>query len=62
MRIVERGTLPEEQLWQGTCTHCRTRIEFERHEGKFHDDQRDGSYVTIACPVCQMTIYGNRKR
>ena len=62
MIILEKGTPPEKRLWRGTCNRCKTRVEFEQGEGTFHDDQRDGAYVTVICPVCQHTIYGSEKR
>jgi RNase P subunit RPR2 len=53
MKIIERGHLPEQKPYRVTCGTCRTIFEFEQREAKVTRDQRDGDYVSIACPVCQ---------
>lgn len=53
MRIIEQGRLPESQTYEVTCRHCRTRFEFARGEAKHNHDQRDGDYLSIACPLCK---------
>lgn len=53
MRIIEQGRLPESQAYECTCRHCRTRFEFARGEAKYNDDQRDGDYLSIPCPLCK---------
>lgn len=61
MKIIERGTLPHEREWKAMCTNCRTRFECLESEGKFMEDQRDGAYLLVACPVCSNQCYGSRK-
>lgn len=52
MKILERGTKPTNKVYTVRCTHCRTKFEFARHEGKVIYDQREGDFIMIACPVC----------
>lgn len=56
MKIIKRGSLPAERDHQACCDHCGTVFQFLQGEAKFHDDQRDGAYLAIACPVCQRTV------
>lgn len=57
MRIITKGKLPEDALYEVICQHCKTVFEFERREAKFTSDQRDGDYLIIICPVCNSLIY-----
>lgn len=57
MRIIKQGSLPEDTIHTGTCNRCKTEVEFKRSEGRVVDDQRDGSFVHVSCPVCGNTIY-----
>ena len=59
MKIIFKGTLPGAREYQASCTNCKTIFEFVASEGKIHVDQRDGDYVTIACPVCYKSVYKN---
>ena len=53
MKILKHGTLPEQQMFRGTCHNCKTEFECQRHEGKyFAGDQRNGSFLEVPCPVC----------
>lgn len=52
MRIIERGDLPEDKLFQCRCTNCKTLYEFVRRESRYHSDQRDGDYLETHCPHC----------
>lgn len=54
MKILKHGRLPEEDIFRGTCSYCKTEFECKRHEGKMHyaRDQRDENYLTVDCPVC----------
>jgi hypothetical protein len=53
MNIIERGKHPKNKLYTVRCRQCETKFEFEKHEAKMNYDQRDGDYVSIACPVCK---------
>lgn len=61
MKIIGRGSLPGEREWKALCGNCRTRFEFLEKEGQVHDDQRDGRYITVLCPVCSNQCYGSLK-
>lgn len=52
MRIISPGQLPEEQLFKGTCSNCKTVFECKRSEGKFSSAQRDGIMLEVTCPFC----------
>jgi hypothetical protein len=61
MKIIERGIIPGDREWRAMCGSCKTRFEFTEKEGQVHDDQRDGRYIVIGCPVCSKTCYGSPK-
>ena len=57
MKIITEGVLPESFVYRTTCRRCRTEFEFTRAEAQFHDDQRDGAFVSIDCPKCHDHCY-----
>lgn len=61
MRVIKKGIPPGEKLYIATCLWCKSEVEFKANEGKFTDDQRDGSYITVRCPVCENEIHKSTK-
>lgn len=51
MRILTKGKLPTEKVYEVKCRYCKTRFEFKKGEAKEVDDQRDGTYLSIRCPL-----------
>lgn len=56
MKILSYGKPPEERVHRLTCTNCYTVIEIKEGEGKVTHSQKDGSYISYKCPVCEKTI------
>lgn len=56
MEIVYRGVEPRKIVYDGTCSHCKTRVRFEQWEGIITYDQRDGDFISVTCPVCGRKI------
>lgn len=56
--IIEKGELPGEKLYETTCSNCKTRFRFKKDEAKVNYDQREGDYLSIACPLtgCNKTV------
>lgn len=52
MKIIKQGTLPEDKIYSCTCWQCKAEFEFMAKEGEVKPDYRNGSYIAIACPVC----------
>jgi hypothetical protein len=64
MKIIRRGTPPNETVFAGECWNCHTMIEAARRELKIENDFKDHSeYAHIACPVCNgiMTVHPKEK-
>lgn len=57
MKIIKLGRDPSETPVHGRCNNCGTEVEFELGEGTITNDQRDGDFVTVQCPVCQRKIH-----
>jgi hypothetical protein len=57
MRIIKHGVPPSEKLYEAMCNKCGTVIEFKAGEAKRVNDQRDGDYLTISCPICYNMIF-----
>jgi hypothetical protein len=57
--IVRRGTRPPAHPWIGRyqCASCRSVIDVTEADAEavmdWGDDQRDGRWITIVCPVCE---------
>jgi endogenous inhibitor of DNA gyrase (YacG/DUF329 family) len=61
MKILKQGALPEEKVYRSKCHHCKTEFEYQQKEAKLTHDQRDGSFLTIACPFCQRQVTENHQ-
>lgn len=57
MKIIKRGVLPEDIIWQGKCCRCKTIAEEKQSELEVVHD-RDGSFAWHICPVCKTGPYG----
>lgn len=57
VEIIRQGQIPEEQVFEATCTNCKTHFRFKRKEAKYVSDQRDGDFLEIPCPLCSKTVY-----
>lgn len=59
MRIIEQGRKVSPTPWTGRyrCAYCKSVIEVDENDEKdiehWGEDQREGYWVTIKCPVCQ---------
>ncbi len=56
MKIIHLGSAPENRVHQAICYHCRSTVEFEQREAEHVNDQRDGDFLRIECPVCRHMI------
>lgn len=56
MKILERGTPPEDRVYVSTCRNCKSKIEFLQSEGRIYYDPRDGNFIQVLCPVCCASI------
>lgn len=61
MRVIHRGTLPSDRLYEGTCTSCGTQVEYKKGEAQVSPDQRDNGATYVHCPVCNGFIWGKLK-
>lgn len=57
VKVTKPGALPEHDVFEGTCYRCKTEVEFERADAKFTSDQRDGDFLSVACPTCGGSIH-----
>lgn len=56
MRIVKMGKPPGDEKFKCKCNGCGTVVEFLKGEAKYINDQRDGNYYEVQCPVCPRRI------
>jgi len=57
MKIIKKGNIPDEKIYQAKCYNCKTEIEFVQKEGVVTRDQRDGDFITVQCPLCGCGIH-----
>ena len=51
MRITKLGQVPEEKIFTGKCSYCKTEFECLRKEGTYNEDWRDGGgWLVVTCP------------
>lgn len=56
--IIKRGKPPADIEYSATCSNCKTEFTFFRHEAHSENhDQREGSALIIACPVCGQDVW-----
>ena len=61
IKITKRGTPPNEIPWSGTCSRCKSEMNWFLDDAKrYHaGDQRDSQpFTQIDCPVCGATVTG----
>jgi hypothetical protein len=56
MKVLKLGIKPAERVFQATCRDCQCEFEFQRKEANMTTDQRDGDFLSIACPTCGYTV------
>ena len=57
MKVVVKGTIPEERIWEGTCGRCNSVMEEEGGKLKIMvETNKPLSYATTQCPVCFFTF------
>lgn len=64
MRIIERGTPPDDVPWKGQCIKCRSVLEALKQELNVEwDDRERGEFGRATCPVCKspMVFYPTPK-
>ena len=59
MKIIERGELPQNKIYQTKCHRCKTVFEFEKNEAQLFNDRGD-MVLVINCPVCKNTLSVNQ--
>ena len=52
IQIIQRGVLPAAIRYKTKCRHCNTIFSFLKSDARLIDDQRDGNFYTLECPVC----------
>lgn len=55
MRIISKGSLPQDKVYQSVCNQCKTVFEFKQSEGRMTND-RNEMVLLVDCPVCKKTL------
>lgn len=61
MEIIKRGQLPQDQVHNETCGHCKSELQFKHSEVTPSPDQRDAGLWFVTCPVCKNQIFRESK-
>jgi len=57
VEIITMGRLPEDVKYTMKCRECKTVAIFERKEGRYSADQRDGDAIVFTCPICSHAMW-----
>lgn len=57
MKIISRGVIPSEYVYNFACQLCKSILQCEQGEMEHHSDQREGEWWTVDCPVCHDLCY-----
>lgn len=55
MKVISRGSLPEDQLYRTSCSNCKSVLEYQKKEARIVTDRNEIVYI-IVCPVCSKDI------
>lgn len=53
VKIIKYGKLPEDKEYIQTCNNCGTEFSFLKKDAKLIEDFREGSFLSINCPLCR---------
>ena len=57
MTIIKPGGLPELQVFEGKCLHCKCEFSFERREAVPESTCRNEDYLKVECPTCKRSVW-----
>lgn len=57
MKIIYKGVDPSTKPMFGTCSKCKTQVEFTKEEATYQSDYRSGGNYYVTCPVCSNMIW-----
>ena len=62
LEVLVKGNLPEDKVYQGTCTRCGCTVRGPKRDWRTTSCQRDGETVSADCPTpgCGYPIYGQK--
>lgn len=60
MKVIVRGTPPENTPVRIDCQQCASVLECNRSELAFVPDEKNGAYWTCKCPVCDGTVVARK--
>lgn len=52
IKILKQGRLPEEVTYKFNCNNCKTEFTAQKKDGKVGCDQREGTWLEVACLLC----------
>lgn len=52
IKILKQGRLPEEVTYKFGCNNCATEFTAQKKDGVVGSDQREGTRLEVACPLC----------
>lgn len=60
VKVIKRGTPPEEIVHNVTCGKCYSQLSFKQSEARVEGHQRDGYGWVIDCPVCKAEVWKDK--
>jgi len=57
MKTIKPGVLPENEIYQAICAHCKCEMEFTRGEAEFVSTCRNEDYLKVGCPTCRRELW-----
>ena len=59
MKIIEPGSLPQDEVRVEVCSHCKTKFSFKVSESRESSDERDRGVRIVTCPLpgCNHKVY-----
>lgn len=61
MRVIHQGTDPKTVPLRGTCSNCKTTVEFTKQETVI-EYERNHTLHKVVCPTCGQFIFGTEQK
>ena len=56
IKVLSRGTLPDQIIYQSTCSNCRSELEFNKSD-THASTERNETFYSLTCPVCKKLMW-----
>lgn len=57
MKIIQKGVLPKDRLYEAECSICKSVLSFKKTDGTTVKMGTNKIMIMVKCPMCKAAIY-----